>query len=192
MVPFSLYSPIFTLTHKKDNVCIAAINAGMAFFFFAMHIVYEYLKVTGSIYRPGPPLFILGLLPGSCVPHGSPWDSFFLVKEMQDANVQQRNTFTAAQVLPLKEVSCVCLCAHWCNLSQSVAFCKYTAGGVDQVGLKIWACAFMWVATEIYHTCESKNWNRIKSQINWSALLLWNISGCTALVHKYNKTWTAA
>lgn len=75
--------------HRKNNVCFGAINAGMMFPFFAMHIVYEYLKVTGSIYRPDPPLLILSVLFDTCVPRGTPWDSFFLSKEMHGCAAAQ-------------------------------------------------------------------------------------------------------
>lgn len=43
------YFPLFSLTHTTNNVCFGAINAAMLLPFFAMHIVYEYLKVSGGI-----------------------------------------------------------------------------------------------------------------------------------------------
>lgn len=49
------------MTYTKINVCFGAINARMLFPFFAMHTVYEYLKVTGGIYGPVPPLLILSV-----------------------------------------------------------------------------------------------------------------------------------
>lgn len=54
------FSPVFTDIHK-NNVYFGAINASILFPFFAMHIVYEYLKVSGGIYGPVPPLLILSV-----------------------------------------------------------------------------------------------------------------------------------
>lgn len=60
---YFIFLPVFTDTYKKKKkkVCFGAINAGMLFPFFTMHIVYEYLKVSGGIYGPVPPLVILSV-----------------------------------------------------------------------------------------------------------------------------------
>lgn len=57
---YLIFSPVFTDIHE-NNGCFGAINACMLLPFFAMHIVYEYLKVSGGIYGPVPPLLILSV-----------------------------------------------------------------------------------------------------------------------------------
>lgn len=58
---FHIFACFHWHIQKKKNVCFGAINAGMLFPFFTMHTVYEYLKVSGGIYGPVPPLVILSV-----------------------------------------------------------------------------------------------------------------------------------
>lgn len=143
LILFTDFSP-FSLTHRKNNVCFGAINAGVMFPFFAMHIVYEYLKVSGGIYRPDPPLVILSVLFDTRVPHGTPWGVIFFPLQ-RDAWMQTCSS--AGLLLQPKcfhyKKSAAFACVYWRNSSWSVASWREMAGGVDQVGIAIWVCAFL-------------------------------------------------
>ena len=91
----------FSLTRTENIVGFGAINVDTWSPCSAVHVVCEHLKVSGCVYGPGPPLFIVSVLSDTRVPAGPPppRDSFLSPKRCMDANPQQGRTFTGIQQL---------------------------------------------------------------------------------------------